>query len=308
MSKKRIPLLTVLPVLLLAGCVNNQPDPYVYPEEYTEVSFDYSNNLELKNSLAQIHFENDGDVDVATLDRVLSIVAINDMYANRLTYAKSNTIGYIDNAGNKVAGDLVYSIQQEITRNNDRNSLSGTVSISDEKWTANEVDPTLVDHYRKSTTGTYSLVPDTVKELGDEIIDCEDNAYDSKKTIGYSTTIWGNKMNLTQASDIALKFNEVLEKTDERNQSVPDAYKFKTTLKSRKDSDSLTITLQSKASQPTSADNGHTFEETYIVSITFLNGMISNTRYQYTQLEKSEDNDYIVVAELETRVLSHSNN
>lgn len=308
MSKRKNLLIATTALFFLAGCVNQQPEPYVYPDEQTVVSFDYSNNAQLKNAISQIHFLDNGDIDLSTLQTVLAALPLNDFYADHLVYQKSTTVAYLDTNGDHIDGDGIYSIIKTVDRNNERNSLSGTVNISDERWTKNETDPAVIDHTTVQTTGTYSLVPDVEKEIGDEIINCDNDDYDSKKVVGYSVSIWGNKMNLTQSADIAEKFNDVLRITNERNESVPDQYKFRTTLKSRKDTDSLTISLVSIANQPTSFENDHIFEEKYVVSVTILNGMISNTSYQYTQIEKSETADYMIKSELESRTLSHVSN
>ena len=308
MSKRKNLLIATTALFFLAGCVNLQPDPYVYPDEQTTVTFDYSNNDQLRNAISQIHFLDNGDIELTNLQTVLAALPYNDFYADHLVYQYSSSIGYLDADGEHIAGDGIYSITKVVDRNNSKNSLSGTVTISDEKWTQNETDPSIVDHTSIQTSGTYSLVPDVEKEIGDEIINCDNDAYDSKKAVGYSVSIWGNKMNLTQSADIAGKFNDVLRITEERNESVPDQYKFRTTIKSRKDSDSLTISLVSVANQPTSVENDHIFEEKYVVSFTILGGMVSNTVYQYTQIEKSESADYMIKSELESRTLSHVSN
>ena len=88
MSKRKNLLIATTALFFLAGCVNQQPEPYVYPDEQTVVSFDYSNNAQLKNAISQIHFLDNGDIDLSTLQTVLAALPLNDFYADHLVYQK----------------------------------------------------------------------------------------------------------------------------------------------------------------------------------------------------------------------------
>ena len=45
MNKKSLLIVMSLPLLLLCGCKGKKKDPYVYPDEHSEFSLDYSNIL-----------------------------------------------------------------------------------------------------------------------------------------------------------------------------------------------------------------------------------------------------------------------
>lgn len=307
MNKKALLIISAIPALLLCGCTKKNKVPYVYPDGGTEFNIDYSNNPELKEQLKQIHFEDGGEVSRATLSQFLGVISLNDNYANRLTLKESSSKYYVDSSENPVDGDYIYSKTSIIARDNATHSLSGTISIKDEKWSKNATDPAVLDHKDVETTGTYSLAPDTKTEIGKEIINCDNDAYDEENTIGFSEKVWSKKMNLSQTSTFGEQVKNTLNDIDKANESLAHSYQYQTNIISSKDADSLTIRINSSSTQPVN-ETGKKLIISYAISVVVMSDMVTNTKYQYTIVEvDTNDTEYVVLSEYSERQLSHQN-
>lgn len=301
MNKKLLVLFPVMATLLLTACPRKRGSDYHYDDYDDVITFDYSFNNDFKTAIGQLSFDNGGEVSDGTLSRFISSINLNDFYANRVIITSSRTLTYLDNSDQKVAGDYDYLETRNITRDNDKNSLSGTVTIRDETWYADEDDPTNVLRNRVNATGTYSLVADVETGIGHEIVNTDREEYNSNTIVGYSQGTWSDKMNLTQSSLIGEKFNDVRTIATNSNEGLANEYKYVTSVKSYTGNNSLTITLESKSRQPSTYELGNFIEISYKVSVSITGDMITKTSYQYMIIETGEFGEAVIESELEQR-------
>lgn len=304
MNKKLPLLLLATSTLLLTGCPKAKRDPYVYPDDNDEIVFDYSNNPKLADDLGHLYLVDGGEMTRKELTEFLNVAMQNDLYATKVTREYSKKALYMDatSSGMQV-GDFSYKESFVITRNNETNSLSGTVHYDDEKWEASPLSSSSEPyHTNVSTDGTYSLIPNVETEIGEEKIDCEDDRYDSTNKVGYSEKNWLNKMNLTQSSDAAKHFEDILLETDEANEKLKASEKFVTSIISNISPSGTQVKLTSVSTTKTSS--GNYFQVSYNASIRISGGMVVFTSYSYNEIEIDNEVEYLVASEEETRTLS----
>lgn len=302
MNKKITSLLILTSALLLTGCKTKEKHEYEYPDNPVTITFDYSNNETLKTELEKMYLVDSQEISTSQLSQFLEIVSKNDLYANRLEYQYTNKELYLaENDIDYIAGDFDYVENRVIERDNSKNSLSGTVSYHDQKWV--ETESHTVEHLNVTTTGTYSLIPNETTEVGTEKIDCDNDTYDSTKSIGYSQQLWSNQMNLTQSAKIGEKFQNVLRNVEERNETLPLGRRFKTNITSYSSNNSSKVVLTSVAKSQTTT--GSELQVKYTVSVSVAGGMVVQTYYQYTEMEIINENEYFLKGESEIRNLSH---
>lgn len=307
MNKKSVILISSISLLLLCGCNKGKKDPYIYPNTDTEFSLDYSNNPAFQEQMKQVHFENEGTVDENTLSKFLGILSLNDLYPNHLTLKETSSKYYVDSSENPVDGDYNYAKTTIITRNNTDHSLSGTVAIHDETWKKNDAEPPVVVHSDVTTGGTYSLIPNTTTEIGKEIIDCTNDAYDEENNVGFSEKVWSKKMNLAQTSEFGELVLSTLNDIEKANETLAPSIQYQTSIKSYKDSDSVTVRINSSSIQPVNT-TGKKMIISYAMAVTVANDYVTNTKYQYTIVEQGvDDSEYIVLSDYVERILSFEN-
>lgn len=303
MNKKIIPIVFIASSLLLVGCGKGKKPGYEYPDNPTTISFDYSYNDSLKTELENMYLVNNQELTTTQLSHYLEVISKNDFYANKVEYKKIEKELYLaENDTNYIAGDFDYLETREITRDNDKNSLSGSIAYDTKNWVKN-TDTNQVDLVSEKGNGTYSLVPNEKTEIGTETIDCDNDKFDSIKSIGYSQQLWSNQMNLTQSAKIGQKFKDVIKNAETKNETLPLNRQYVTTIKSYVSYVSSSVVLTSVAKALTTA--GTELQVKYTVSVSVAGGMIVQTLYQYTEMEIVDETEYFLKGEVEERNLYH---
>lgn len=297
-------LLALMTAILLTGC-NNKPqeEPYHYESDDYEISFDYSFKEDLKNSLNSIYIGDNEEMNETNFNKFLSILSLNDFYANKVTYTIDEQVLYLEEDDEtKVDGDYIKSTRYELKRNNQTDSLTGTVTIHDEQW--NQLsDIGTLDHYCVDTSGTYSLTHSEESGVGKEIITCDNEQYSSTKNIGFSQQIWGNKMNLTQSEYIGTKFSEDYKVMTELNNSNPTQYKTLGAITCKKSSDSVQVTFTTTLTLDSKHDS--VLEVTYYDTVKIAGGMIVETEHKRVEIDRDDTNEFVVKLEREKREISY---
>jgi len=288
MNKKL--LLVLIATFLLTSCGGTKDD-YVYegPDSVDIEIFNYENSTALQEGLGTIFTINEQPISEQTLATFLSIIGTNDFYANKVILTQKNQVLYPDpNDANNVNshrdGDVDYQIVSTYTRDNSTISITGTSVLSDEKWTTNELDPNVLDHVSINTTGTYSLQVSTDGESFVESYDYLNDLYDQNTQSGYDNYQYYAKTNLTNSSDISDHLITTIEYVDEQNEILSAANRFDVSFVASRNLTSFQVLYEAKSSRTTIDED--ILEVTYLIDIQIAEGMIVNTTYLYTEIEK----------------------
>lgn len=305
MKNKKINLFIIMTALLLTGCNNKkeQKDEYHYESDNWEISFDYSFKEDLKKNLDSVYIADDEEMSETNFKKFLSILSLNDYYANKVTYIVDEQLLYLDKDDvTKLPGDYIKQTRYDLKRNNASNSLSGTITIHDEAW--NKVEgSTEVEHKNVETSGTYSLTHSEVSGVGKEIITCSNENYSSTKSIGFSQQIWGNKMNLTQSQYIGSRLSEDYKTMMDVSNAAPEQYKPKSSLRCKKTNDAVHVSFSTTLSLETTSDS--VVEVSYYDSVKIAGGMIVETEHKRVEIDKTDTHEFVIKLDREYREISY---
>ncbi|MFA7032323.1 MAG: hypothetical protein WC201_02015 [Bacilli bacterium] len=307
MINKKI-FLIVATSFLLTACGGNG-DTYVYddPNVTNHDIFDYANNETLDNAISQLFVVNEQEVTNETLDSFLSVIDSNDYYANKVVYTYTNQALYPDpvdpdNTSSRTDGDYNYQIINTLTRNNTSYSVSGTSTLHDEKWNLSASDPATLEHSLVNTSGTYLLAISSEGEVFTESYDYIDDSYDSSVESSYNDYRYFQRTNLTKSSEIAGYLTETINYVDNQNGALPTSNQFAVSFRALRNGTSFEVVYQASSSRLTSNDD--TLEIKYYIDIKITDGLITETTYQYSEVEKGS-NDFILKYISDNRLYSH---
>ncbi len=286
----RKPLLVLIAIFLLTSCGGTKDD-YVYDgPDFVDIEiFNYENSTVLQEGLNTIFTINEQPISEHTLATFLSLIGTNDFYANQVIHTQRNQILYPDSSdandiNSRRDGDFDYQIVDTFTRDNNTLSITGTSAIHDEKWTTNELDPNVLDHTSINTTGTYSLQISTDGESFVESFDYLNDLYDQNTQTGYDNYQYYAKTNLTNSNDISNHLIATIKYVDEQNEVLSTANRFDVSFTASRNLTSFEVLYEAKSSRVTVDED--ILEVTYLIDIQIAEGMIVNTTYLYTEIEK----------------------
>lgn len=288
MNKKL--LLVLIATFLLTSCGGTKDD-YIYegPDSVDIEIFDYENSTALQEGLGTIFTINEQPISEQTLATFLSLIGTNDFYANKVIHTQKNQVLYPDpndtnNFNSHRDGDVDYQIVNTFTRDNSTISISGTSVLHDEKWTTNELDPNILDHASINTTGAYSLQVSADGESFTESYDYLNDLYDQETQTRYENYQYYARTNLTNSSDISNHLIATIEYVDEQNETLSIANQFDVSFTASRNLTSFEVLYEAKSSRATVDED--ILEVTYLINIQIAEGMIVNTTYLYTEIEK----------------------
>jgi len=307
MNNKKI-FLVIVTSFLLTAC-GGSGNTYVYndPNVNNPDVFDYANNETLGNAISQLFVVNEQEITNETLDSFLSVIDSNDYYANKVIYSYTNQILYPDPAdpnstSSRTDGDYDYQIINTLTRNNTSYSISGTSTVHDEKWNVSTTDPATLEHSLVNTSGTYLLAIDSEGENFTESYDYIDDSYDSSVESSYNDYRYFQRTNLTKSSEIAGYLTETINYVNDQNETLPTNNQFTVSFRALRNGTSFEIVYQAFSSRLTSSED--TLEIKYYVDIKIADGLITETTYQYSEVEKGS-NDFTLKYISDSRQYSH---
>ena len=307
MNNKKI-FLVIATSLLLTAC-GGSGDPYVYDDPNVTNSdvFDYSNNETLGNAISQLFVVNEQEITNETLDSFLSVIDSNDYYANKVVYTYVNQTLYPDrtdpdNTSSRTDGDYNYQITNTLTRNNTSYSISGTSTLHDEKWNISATDPATLEHSLVNTSGTYLLAIDSEGEIFTESYDYIDDSYDSSVESSYNDYRYFQRTNLTNSSEIAGYLTETINYVNSQNETLPTSNQFAVSFRALRNGTSFEVVYQASSSRLTSSED--TLEIKYYIDIKIADGLITETTYHYSEVEKGS-NDFTLKYISDNRQYSH---
>lgn len=288
MNKKL--LLVLIAAFLLTSCGGTKDD-YVYegPDTVDIEIFDYEKNTALQEGLETIFTINEQPISEQTLTTFLSLISTNDFYANKVIHTQKNQVLYPDindanNVNSRRDGDVDYQLVNNFTRDNNTLSITGTSALHDEKWTTNELDPNVLDHSLVNTTGAYSLQVSTDGESFVESYDYLNDLYDQNAQTGYDNYQYYAKTNLTNSGDISNHLITTIEYVEEQNENLSPADRFDVSFTASRNLTSFEVLYEAKSIRSTVDED--VLEVTFIIDIQIAQGMIANTTFLYTEIEK----------------------
>lgn len=283
-------LLVLMSAFLLTSCGGTKDD-YVYigPDTVDIEVFNYENSTALQEGLGTIFTINEQPISEQTLATFLSLIDTNDFYANKVIHTQKNQVLYPDpddanNVNSRRDGDFDYRIVDTFTRDNNTLSITGTSAIHDEKWTTNELDPNVLDHTSINTTGTYSLQISTDGESFTESFDYLNDLYDQGTQTGYDNYQYYLKTNITNSRDISDHLIATINYVYEQNEVLSVDNRFDVSFTASRNLTSFEVLYEAKSSRVTVDED--VLEVTYLIDIQIAEGMIVNTTYLYTEIEK----------------------
>lgn len=302
-------LIIIATSLLISACGSKNGNNFIYvgPNPVDMDVFDYSNQSILGDTCSSLFTISGQDVSSSTLDSFLSALSANDYYANVATYSLINRVLYPseadpNNVNSRTNGDLDYNKVDSFKRSSDSYGVSGTSLINDEKWVTNETDPTVLDHTNVTATGTYNLSISSENKTFNENYDYDIDSYDSAEEKTYNDLAFYKKTNLTKSAAIIQHFNDVIDFVKAQNEVLPSSQQYSQSIIAYRDSNSYEITLNATSSKTTTASD--ILEVKYFVDVKINEGMIIETTYRYSEIEKGS-NDFILKYNQENYQYSH---
>lgn len=294
MNKKIILLLAT--TFLLASCGAKKNDTYVYigPNQIDTSYFDYDNKDALGTGLSELFVISEQTITSQSLSTFLSIIDSNDYYANKVVRTYTNQVLYPsetepNNPNSRTDGDFDYKLVNSFTRDNAAYSVSGTSTIHDEKWTLGDSSSVVSD--TKNATGTYSLAISSEENKFTEVYSYDVTDYNSSNEKTFNSATYYKLTNLTKYAGIADYLQDSLSFIDEQSASLSSSEQFSKSFIAYRDGSSFEIVLNSKSSRTTASSD--VLEVSYYVDIKVANGMIIETTYQYSEIEKGS-NDFVL--------------